>query len=51
MKIARIGETSSSLRVSEDKTQIGRAAPMTEEAGKERIARTVQVLLVAALEL
>ncbi|CBJ34141.1 conserved unknown protein [Ectocarpus siliculosus] len=40
--IARMGEASPSLRVSEDKKQIGRAAAMTEEAGKERIARTVQ---------
>lgn len=45
-KIARMGEASKSLRVSEDKNQIGRAAAMTEEAGKERIARTVQVLLL-----
>ncbi|CAM9134525.1 unnamed protein product [Ectocarpus sp. 12 AP-2014] len=40
--IARMGEASPSLRVSEDKKQIGRAAAMTEEAGEERIARTVQ---------
>ncbi|CAM9223724.1 unnamed protein product, partial [Ectocarpus sp. 8 AP-2014] len=40
--IARMGEASPCLRVSEDKKQIGRAAAMTEEAGKERIARTVQ---------
>lgn len=43
VKIARMGEASAFLRVSEDKKQIGRAKAMTEEEEKERIARTVQV--------
>ncbi len=42
-KIARMGEASSKLRVSEDKKKIGRTEPMTAEGNKERIARTVQV--------
>eukprot|EP00903_Cladosiphon_okamuranus_P015589 g14394.t1 len=40
--IARLGEASPHLRVSEDKKQIGRAEPLTEEKKKERLARTVQ---------
>ena len=43
MKVARVAEASPSLRVSEDKTQIGRKEPMTEEGSDERMARTVQV--------
>lgn len=31
------------LKVSEDKTKIGRAEPMTPESAASRIARTVQV--------
>lgn len=42
-KIARMGEASPALRVSEDKTQIGRAVAMTEADGEERLGRTVQV--------
>ncbi|CAM9577423.1 unnamed protein product, partial [Laminaria digitata] len=40
--VARAAKTSSSLRVSEDKTQIGRKEPMTEVGTDERMARTVQ---------
>eukprot|EP00903_Cladosiphon_okamuranus_P020900 g19193.t1 len=40
--IARLGEASPHLRVSEDKKQIGRAEPLNEDKNKERLAHTVQ---------
>eukprot|EP00752_Nemacystus_decipiens_P009062 g8091.t1 len=40
--IARLGEASPHLRVSEDKKQIGRMEPLTEDMRKDRLARTVQ---------
>lgn len=43
VKVARSGEASAKLRMSEDKKQIGRAEAMTEEAREERMGRTVQV--------
>ena len=42
-QIARLGDESPHLRVSEDKKQIGRKEPLTEDMKKERLARTVQV--------
>ena len=42
-KVARAAESSEKLRLSEDKAQIGRVTPMTEEGTSERMGRTVQV--------
>lgn len=47
-QLARSAERSSKLRLSECKTQVGRADPLTKEAAVDRISRTIQVSSLSA---
>lgn len=48
-QMARVADGSDKLKVSEDRKEIGRKEPLTDEMNEERISRTVKVRRTASI--
>lgn len=48
-QMAKVADGSDKLKVSEDRKEIGRKEPLTDEINKERISRTVKVRRTASI--